>query len=556
MIGMSLGDCVHVAGVLNFLALAEQQGYETVFAGAAKSPEEAAEIAEKENADVLAVGYRLDPEAARQLFRRLRTALSERGLDPELLLGGTPPVAEVGRAEGMFRRAFSGQESIEEIVSFLKGASAGQRSAEYPETLVPRIKWKEPYPLLRHHFGLPSMAETLRGIEEISDAEVLDILSLGPDQNAQGRFFRPEEMDRDQDGAGGVPVRSPADFEALFQASRRGNRPLMRCYSGTRDVIRLAEVLRTTINNAWGAVPLFWYNVLDRRGPRKLEESIPQAQESIAWHARHGIPVEVNESHHWSLRDAPDAVAVAAFYLAAYNAKKAGVADYVAQFMFNTPPETSAAADLGKMSAKLEMIALLQDRDFRIWRMVRAGLASFPADLAEARGQLATSTLVSMNMRPHIVHVVGYCEGHHIARATEVIESCKIARAVIRNCLSGMPDMMRDPAVTRRRDTLMREAWTLLHGIEELHRRRPDDGRRGEDPFTDPLTLALAATTGLLDAPDLKGNPHARGTVVTSIVDGACVAIDPVTRAPIDEEDRVAAILDRCPQGTRLASGQ
>ena len=41
LIGISLGDCVHVAGVLNFLALAKQQGYETVFAGAAKSPEEA-----------------------------------------------------------------------------------------------------------------------------------------------------------------------------------------------------------------------------------------------------------------------------------------------------------------------------------------------------------------------------------------------------------------------------------------------------------------------------------------------------------------------------------
>ncbi len=562
LVGLSLGDCVHIAGVLNFLALAEGQGYETVFAGAAKSPEEAAEIAEKDQADILAVGYRLDPNAAKHLFARLRTALDERGVSPELLFGGTPPVAEVARAEGMFSAVFSGLEDIDQIIAFLRGVSVAGRGVEYPDTLAGRIGWKAPYPAIRHHFGLPSMADTARGIERIAEAGVLDIISLGPDQNAQESFFRPEEMDHDQDGSGGVPVRSPADFEALYNASGRGNYPLMRCYSGTRDVLRFAEVLRSTIHNAWAAVPLCWYNVLDGRGPREVVQSIAEGQASMAWHAERGIPVEVNESHHWSLRDAPDVVAVAAFYLAAYNAKKMGVTDYIGQFMFNSPPGTSAAADLGKMLAKIELVRSLEDGTFRMWRQVRAGLASFPVDLDQARGQLATSTLVSMNLKPHIVHVVAYCEGQHIASADEVIESCKIARGVIRNCLSGMPDMTKDPAVRKRRDQLVRDAKTLLGAIRELHvmKGRPGFGglaaavapsRLGsfvthgyeDDPFADPQTLALAIKTGLMDAPHLQGNPSAWGKVVTSMVNGACVAVDPVTRRPVPEEDRVEAIL-------------
>ena len=37
----------------------------------------------------------------------------------------------------------------------------------------------------------------------------------------------------------------------------------------------------------------------------------------MRWQASQGIPVEMNESHHWSLRDAPDVVAVVAALSAA-----------------------------------------------------------------------------------------------------------------------------------------------------------------------------------------------------------------------------------------------
>ena len=36
-----------------------------------------------------------------------------------------------------------------------------QAGAVPPGTLVERIRWKAPYPLIRHHFGRPTVAETL-----------------------------------------------------------------------------------------------------------------------------------------------------------------------------------------------------------------------------------------------------------------------------------------------------------------------------------------------------------------------------------------------------------
>ncbi len=89
-----------------------------------------------------------------------------------------------------------------------------------PQNLVDRIKYRKPYPLLRHHFGRPTLEETVKGIKKISKSGLIDVVSIGPDQNAQEFFFHPEKMNRLQDGAGGVPVRSEDDFKKLYGASR------------------------------------------------------------------------------------------------------------------------------------------------------------------------------------------------------------------------------------------------------------------------------------------------------------------------------------------------
>ncbi len=550
IVAAAVGDCVHVAGALSFLRLAEAQGFRTIFMGPAVPVDALCDKALEVGADFVAVGYRLGPEPGRRILLHLRKRWETEPALTRLrwLFGGPPPVAAVAREMGMFEAVFSGEEDLDEIIAYL-------RTAADPEAVPPppggglhssvdlagldlrhRMARKSPYPLIRHHFGLPTVAETVDGIRQIAEAGVVDVISIGPDQNAQESFFRPDEQDPEQDGAGGVPIRSEDDLRALAAAARTGNHPLLRCYSGTRDLLRMARVLADTIDNAWAAIPLFWYSALDGRSDRPLREAIAENQAAIRWNAENGRPVEVNDPHQWSLRDAPDVVAVAAAYLGAYNAKALGVKEYVAQFMLNTPPRTTARMDLAKMLAKADLIESLAGPEFTVYREVRAGLASFPADLDLAKGQLAQATALGMALKPHIVHVVGYSEASHAAGPEVVIESCKIARGVIRSTLDGLPDASADPIVRGRRSQLKAQAIMLLQAIKKL-------APAGvPDPLADPTTLARAVALGYLDAPHLKGNASARGRVVTRMVYGACVAVDPWTGEPLAEEARLARL--------------
>jgi hypothetical protein len=300
--------------------------------------------------------------------------------------------------------------------------------------------------------------------------------------------------------------------------------------------MKWAPMLAETINNAWCAIPLFWYTQLDGRSPRPLRESIPESQALMSWHADRGIPVEMNESHHWSLRDAPDVVAVVAAYLAAYNAREAGVQNYVQQLMFNNPPSTSPAMDLGKMLAKLDLVEGLQNSRFKVWRETRGGLTSYPPDPNVARGHLAATVCLQMQLKPHIVHIVGHTEAHHATTAAELIEACQITDGAISQCLLGLPDMTGDPRVQARRTELLEEAAVLLGAIAQL-------APAGVDPLTDAGTLAQAVSLGLLDAPHLRGNAAACGKIVTRMVGGACLAIDSATGRPISEAERTGRAL-------------
>jgi hypothetical protein len=540
ILGAAIGDCVHVAGVVNFLDLAEQLGYDTVCLGPAVGVDELLDKIAFHDPAIVAVGYRLTPENCRALLEELSAKAAARGESGRnWLFGGTEPCVAVARQTGLFRMTFASGVSKQAVVAYLRGEQVETRRGEPPpQTLVERIAWKSPYPLLRHHFGRPTVEETVAGVVEISQAECLDVLSLGTDQNAQEHFFHPEEMDSEAHGAGGVPVRTPADLAAIYAHSRLGNYPLMRCYSGTRETMRWAPMLAQTINNAWCAIPLFWYTQLDGRSLRPLREAIPETQALMRWHAEHGIPVEMNESHHWSLRDAPDVVAVVAAYLAAYNARAAGVRDYVQQLMFNNPPNTSPTMDLGKMLAKLELVELLQNDAFHVWRETRGGLTSYPPDPSVARGHLAATVALQMQLKPHIVHIVGYTEAHHATTAAELIEACRIADGVISQGLLGLPDMTADPGVQRRKAELLADADVLLRAIAQL-------GPGDRDPYTDADTLARAVEIGLLDAPHLRGNAAACGKIVTRMIGGACLAIDRSTGWPLPETERVARALDQ-----------
>ena len=535
----ALGECVHVAGVMNFLRLAERAGWRTVFLGPAVPVEEVLAAARKERADLVGVSYRLTPETGDRLlgeFAEEADQLREAGV--RFAFGGTPPVAERARAIGFFEQTFDGSEPVEMVLAYLKGQLHTEMAEEdYPQTTIERIAWKAPFPIIRHHFGLPTVEATREGIARIAEAMVLDVISLGTDQDAQANFFHPERQDPRRTGAGGVPVRSPDEYRTLYAATRLGNYPLLRTYSGTDDFIRLARLYVETINIAWCAIPIFWFNQMDGRGPWDLEGSIREHQRVMAWYGQRGIPVELNEPHHWGMRDAPDVVSVVAAYLSAYNARALGVRDYIAQFMFNSPPGLSDAMDLAKMLACLDLIEPLARPDFRIWRQTRSGLLSYPLDPDAARAHLAASVYLQMALKPHIVHVVSHTEAHHAATADDVIEACKLARRAIENAVRGQPDMTLDPSVQQRRHELTREARTTVDAIHAV-------ATPGvPDPLTDPATLTRSVTAGVLDAPHLRNNPFAHGEIVTRIDSrGACITVDPATGSALSEEERLATL--------------
>ncbi len=537
VIAAALGECVHVAGVSNFLRLAEQAGWKTVFLGPATSIETVLAAARREKADLIGVSYRLTPETGERLlgqFAEAASELHENGV--RFAFAGTPPVAEKAAKIGFFEKIFDGSESPEQVLAYLKGQPAQNLSeSDFPQTTTARIAWKSPYPILRHHFGLPTMEATIEGIQKIAEAQALDLISLGTDQDAQENFFHPERQDPRRKGAGGVPVRSPDDFRALYEASRRGNFPLLRAYSGTDDFIRYAEVLTETIHNAWCAIPLFWFNQMDGRGPWDLEGSIREHQQVMAWYGERDIPVELNEPHHWGMRDSSDVVFAVSAFLAAYNAKKFGVKDYIAQMMFNSPPGTSDAMDLAKMLAILDLIKPLRNENFRIWKQTRIGLLSHPLDPDAARGHLAASTYLQMALKPDIYHIVGHTEAHHAATADDIIEASKIVRRAITNAI-GAPDMTQAAAVQERKEILVAEAKTLLEHIRLIAPLGVDD------PWTDPATLAKAVTSGLLDAPQLRNNPFALGQAHTRTINGASVAVDQ-HGLPLSQRERIGKLM-------------
>jgi hypothetical protein len=537
IIGAAIGNCVHVAGLYHFLKLAESEGYRTAYYGPAVPVKRLVKFIHDDKPEIVALSYRLTPETASELLKELKAELGLAGISNcRMIFGGTPPVADVALNSGMFERVFNGTEGEESIKQYLRGNEGENLQAVYPDTLIKRIIQKYPYPLIRHHFGRPSLDETLQGVARISEAGVLDVLSVGPDQNAQEHFFYPEEMDHSQDGAGGVPIRKSKDLEAIYQSSRRGNYPLVRCYAGTRDLMKWAEMSVKTIHNAWAAIPLCWYSVIDGRSKRTIEEAIREHKEVMQWYAMKGIPVEVNESHQWSLRDAHDSLAVTMAFLAAYNAKRMGVKHYVSQYMFNNPPGTSAEMDIAKMLAKNELIEELCDDSFSVFREVRAGLAHFSTNPSFAQGQLAASAVVSLALQPHILHVVGFSEGDHAVLPDELIQSCNIVHGVLHNTLHGMPDLTNNKRVIERKNELKSEAGVLLEAIRNF------GSLDSQDPWSDPGVISGAIKKGILDTPHFQGNPHMCGKIVTRLYNGGWYAIDKDTGEVITEEERLERI--------------
>lgn len=538
ILGASIGNCVHVAGVINFLNLAESEGYYTIFTGPATDLTILFSKIIELKPSIVALSYRLTPNNALNLLNEIdKFRVDNNFEDIKWCFGGTKPVADVARKFEFFNYISDGLDDVDDCVCFLRGVSKENEEYSYSNNIIDRINKKFPYPVLRHHFGLPSYEKTLNGIKQIAESKVLDIISLGPDQNTQQFYFRQFDMDKSLDGAGGVPIRNQEQFKKLKSATNFGNYPLIRCYSGTQDVFKMADLLIDTIDNAWSAIPLCWYNELDGRGTRTIEESIEESQRLIIYHAQKNIPVEINEPHHWALRDAHDVISVVMSYISSYNAKKLGVKNYIAQYMFNTPNTLSFSMDLARVLAMVEMAEYLKDNSFNVYRQVRAGLNYLSADLNIAKGQLAASTFLAMNIKPHIIHVVGFCEAEHAATADNVIESCKIVRGVVRNIINDNLDLTNNKNIKERKSYLINEAKYLLGFIKEYY-------KNYDDPLANSVVLADCVKRGILDAPHILKNSKFKGILTTRVENGKCVAYSEKLNREITEKERIQELYD------------
>ena len=137
----------------------------------------------------------------------------------------------------------------------------------------------------------------------------------------------------------------------------------------------------------------------------------------MRFYAERGVPVEVNESHQWSLRDAHDALAVAMAFLAAYNAKAPGRTPLHhpddAQHPALHEPRHGSGQDARQARPDLRVgRTRLQDPP----RGARGHHEPARRISGEAKGHMASSATFSMALKPHILHVVGFTEAQQSRR--------------------------------------------------------------------------------------------------------------------------------------------
>lgn len=222
IIGASIANCVHVAGVIHFLELAKQEGYNVKFLGPAVSVKKLFQNIELYKPDSVAIGYRLTPENVIKILDEIDQRRKYLNFKVKWIFGGTRLVADIAKRYKFFDYISDGYDEINDSLRYLRGIKNANEKSLYSQDLIERLKNNAPYPLIRHHFGRPSLEETVKGVKIIAESKVLDVISLGPDQNAQEYFFQQENMKKDFDGAGGVPIRKEDDLISLGSVTTNG----------------------------------------------------------------------------------------------------------------------------------------------------------------------------------------------------------------------------------------------------------------------------------------------------------------------------------------------
>lgn len=384
-------------------------------------------------------------------------------------------------------------------------------------------------PLMRVHVGpynpdyVQAKKEFNSWLKILSETAFLDIVSVGSSQLSQSDFG--QEWG-DKPNGGGVPVNSEQDYIDIYNASRP---MLVRTYAGTRNIPYLASVYEKTINIAWHALSLWWFNRIDGRGPYNVRENLEQHLETLKYIATTGKPYEPNIPHHFAFRGADDYSYVLSSYLAARTAKKLGVRYFVLQVMMNTPKYIWGIQDLARARALLRLVRELEDKTFKVFLQPRAGLDYFSPDLEKAKAQLAAVSAMMDDIEPEnayspdIIHVVSYCEAVKLATPEFINESIQITTRAISEYrklkLSGnIDDMKNNIDVKGRTDDLYNEVKSIVSIIES----------NIPQPYT-PEGLYTIFAKGIMPVPFLwEGRDEFREAVIwkTGLVNGGIKVID------------------------------
>ena len=542
----------------------------------------------------LGVSYRLDPTDAVNLFGKLVYVLKKNGLYESsnakikaIHFAGLTPACETIDLEykgkiKTFRGGESAEETLlimgipqEEIPKFITAGcqydkdlikfgreliKKGDYDFEkpltrryYPEfgtnrdTLEKRLdaNFTEGFnPLIRAHSGPYSpdltraqmLKEFNEWCKELANAGYLDVLSIGSSQLSQSNFGDNWEG---MSNGGGVPVNSEKEYCDIWEAARP---MLVRTYSGTRDVKKMAEIYESTINISWHALSLWWFDILDGRGPNSLYRNLKEHIETIRYIATTNKPVETNVSHHFAFRGADDITYIISAYLAAKMVKKCGVKTFILQNMLNTPRSTWGIQDLAKGRAMLSLVKSLEDKNFRVILQSRAGLDYFRTDLEEAKAQLAAVTAMMDDIDPNniyspeIIHVVSYSEAVKLATPDILNESVRITRKALSEYRklkkNGLTYDVNSDDINTRTEILLKDSKEMIKAMEK---NIPD--------LYSPEGLYLAFVAGWLPTPELwsESDEFLKAKLwQTKMVNGGVCVVDHGLLVPIQSR------IDKC----------
>jgi methylmalonyl-CoA mutase cobalamin-binding subunit len=336
MVG-AIGKCVHNLGVENFADWMEDlgTGYVTVKLGPAVPIQEVINKIREARPEVVGVSMRLGDLHVDKLITEFIETASRYGLGPResgirYSFGGLRPAANLVRAmtgaqleedrfirdaerhydleavaqeykqrpefQGFFELIADDFVSMEELERFALRLPPTRTHSEmeWSDYLVERIQQvrrRENRPIIRAHIGIAAetIEPTIQAIEKLADAGAFEIVSLAPDQTSQellAKFIRGEEdPSKYLAGQGGAPIRSVEDLRRLKAATQRGNYPMARIYTGTDELVALAQLWEEHLNICFPAVPIFFYNELDGRGPISIRDSFDEHYRTIEYWA-------------------------------------------------------------------------------------------------------------------------------------------------------------------------------------------------------------------------------------------------------------------------------